>query len=188
MRRLMAALGRVRQRVASYAGHPDPLAQRGNIIALVVASDQPFYPLSVMVAAGWWGWPSIAALLALPLFVAVPAVMRRSTVLGRMVLVLAAIINTLAMSWALGRDSGVELLLIPTGMLGVLLSRQRERWLMLLLTGATAVAYFLAQKLFTGSLAHLDPLAAHALLRLHAGMVATLTIFFGLLFPARDRV
>lgn len=48
-----------------------------NLIALVVASNQPFYPLYVYWAVSGDVWPTFFTFLSTPLFLAVPVVAKR---------------------------------------------------------------------------------------------------------------
>ncbi len=111
-RRPFAAVGR-------YVAHREPRAAIANTVALVVASNQPFYPLYV----GWLVspviWPSFLTFLSTPLFVAVPLAMRRDSRLGRSLLLFAGIGNTLLCRLAFGAGSGVEVFLLPCLMLAM---------------------------------------------------------------------
>ena len=62
--------------VRSYAAHPDPLVASANFIALLVASNQPFYPLYVYWLATTNIEPVWYTFLSTPFFLAVPALSR----------------------------------------------------------------------------------------------------------------
>lgn len=82
-------------RVAAYAAHDDPMVAACNLVALVVASNQPFYPLYVYWAVSDHVWPTFLTFLSTPFFLAVPAVARRYSKTGRALLPLAGIGNTI---------------------------------------------------------------------------------------------
>src|ERR1700760_1977364 len=69
-----------------YKANPDPLAELANTVALVVAGNQPFYPLYLHFIVGRSAWPIWITLITTPLFALVPAVARRSSVAGRAML------------------------------------------------------------------------------------------------------
>ena len=71
------------ERVRRYADNPDPMAKVAGTVALVVASNQPFYPLYLYAIVGNQAWPAWLTLLTTPFFLAVPAVARRYPLAGR---------------------------------------------------------------------------------------------------------
>ena len=54
-----------------YKANRDPLAVLANPVALVVAGNQPFYPLYLHAIVGRPAWPAWITLLSTPLFAAV---------------------------------------------------------------------------------------------------------------------
>ena len=113
--------------VRSYAAHPDPLVASANFIALLVASNQPFYPLYVYWLATTNIEPVWYTFLSTPFFLAVPALSRWNTVAGRALLPLAGIGNTILCAQLFGVQSAVEIFLIPCAVLAILLFRPAER-------------------------------------------------------------
>ena len=113
LKRVIAAIG-------AYAAHPDPRAAIANTIALVIVSNQPFYPLYLYWAVSPTISPSYVTFLSTPFFAAVPAAMRRSPLLGRSLLLMAGIGNTLLCRVAFGPGSGVEVFLFPCLVLALL--------------------------------------------------------------------
>lgn len=111
-----------------YAGHDDSRTAVGNTVALLVASNQPFYPLYLYWAVSTTIWPAFATFLSTPLFLAVPALARRNAVLGRSALMVAGIGNTLLCRAVFGASSGVDAFLMPCIILSILLFRRAERW------------------------------------------------------------
>lgn len=139
---LPPALTRAAHRLRAYADNPDPLAAAGNLVALVLAGNGPFYPLYVAIVAGTDGMPwLLLTLLSFPCFLAVPALARVHSRLGRVALSLIATGNTAFCTWLLGVPSGVELFLLPCAMLASVLFRPSERLLMLPLAGLPVVVY-----------------------------------------------
>lgn len=111
---MLSALNRMRRRLADYVAHPDPLAATGNLVALVLAGNAPFYPLYVAFVAGTGGMPwLLLTLLSFPFFLAVPALARIQSRLGRVALALMTTGNTVFCTWVLGEPSGIELFLLP---------------------------------------------------------------------------
>ena len=115
LKRLSAAVG-------VYAAHPGPREAVANTVALVIVSNQPFYPLYLHWAVSPVIGPSLLTFLSTPLFAMVPAVMRRSSKLGRSLMLCAGIGNTLLCRFVFGGSSGVEAFLFPCLVLAVLLA------------------------------------------------------------------
>jgi hypothetical protein len=80
-----------------YAAHPDPATAATNVVALVVASNGPFYPLYVLALIGWDHTGAWLTMLASPLFLVVPALSRASPRAGRAALPLIDITNTVVL-------------------------------------------------------------------------------------------
>lgn len=110
-----------------YAGHDDPRTAVANTVALLVASNQPFYPLYLYWAVSPTIWPAFATFLSTPLFLAVPALARGNALLGRSALMVAGIGNTLLCRFMFGASSGVDAFLMPCIILSILLFRRAER-------------------------------------------------------------
>jgi len=111
-----------------YAAADDPRVATGNFIALLLASNTPFYPLYLVAAGG--ASMSRAAWLTLccfPFFCAVPAVARWHGYAGRLFLAMAALANTVFCTWVIGEASGTQLFLLPCITLAALLFRRSER-------------------------------------------------------------
>jgi len=179
-------------RLLHYASNADPLAATGNLVALVLAGNAPFYPLYVVLVAGADGMPwLLLTALSFPFFLLVPALARRDSRLGRIALALVATGNTVFCTWLLGEPAGTELFLLPCAMLASLLFRPSERMSMLLLAGLPIAAYLLLHGRY-GAPPHLySPDASAALLSMNAVSAGMITIFMGIvfsrLFAAPDR-
>jgi hypothetical protein len=164
-----------------YVANDDPLVEAAGTIALLVAANQPFYPLYLRLFVAEDVWLSLLTLLSTPLFLVVPAVSRRHPLAGRALLPLAGVANTLLCAKLFGAASGVELFLAPCLMIAAMLFRRSERAAMLVV-----VALVLLPVLVPGAYgAPVQPLAPEAyasLLRLNALSAAGLMVFAGLTF------
>lgn len=136
LRNVVAAL-------AGYAAHPDPRAVLANTIALVIVSNQPFYPLYIYGAVSPVVAPAFLTFLSTPFFAAVPMVMRRSPLAGRCLMLAAGIGNTVLCRHAFGPGSGVEAFLFPCLILALLLFRRSERIFALAFAALVYLAYLL---------------------------------------------
>lgn len=164
------------------AARPDPLAATAGTLALIVASSQPTYPLYVWLATGGGARPAAVVLLAVPAFLAVPWLARRASLAGRALLPLAGIANTVAAGWALGREAGLDLLLVACAAIAAGLLRAEERWVLAGIAGA-AIAGWFAIEACPGTL--FDPAGYAALRRLNAVSAIALCGLFGWLSPRR---
>ena len=170
--------------IKAYVAHADPLARACNVIALVVAANQPFYPLYVLWLMGHGVIPTLLTFLSTPFFVAVPLLARRSSRWGRAMLVLAGMANTILATKIFGQPSGVELFLMPCIMIAAAFFRASE--------GAIAIALVtLGLGIFLGldgrygaPICQCSAADEKALLSLHALSAGTLVIFIG--FLTRD--
>lgn len=181
----MSRLKRVVAAISTYAAHPDPQATIANTVALVIVSNQPFYPLYLHWAVAPVVTPSYVTFLSTPLFAVVPAVMRRNSLLGRSLLLLAGIGNTLLCRVAFGAGSGVEVFLFPCLMLALMLFRRSERAFAFGFTALAFVAYLLPAA-WLGAPIHRYEIDEYAALqRLNFLSAASLTALIAWLFAAR---
>jgi hypothetical protein len=163
-----------------YAGHPDPATAAANLVALVVASNGPFYPLYVLALIGWDRVGVWLTMLASPLFFAVPALSRGSPRAARVALPLIGIVNTVWCTALFGSASGVALFLLPCIMLAVLVPHADERRLALFLAGLAIACMIILTESSFGSLIVVGPAAAASLARLNLLSVTMLTAFVAL--------
>ncbi|MGP9813715.1 hypothetical protein ACTZWT_19575 [Rhodopseudomonas sp. NSM] len=180
---MLSALTRTRTRLADFAANNDPLAATGNLVALVLAGNTPFYPIYVAVVAGPGGMPwLLLTLLSFPFFCLVPVIARRNPRLGRITLSLTATGNTVFCTWLLGVPSGIELFLLPCATLSSLLLRRSERLLMLPLAGLPVAAYFFLHGRY-GAPPHAYSADEYAaLFSMNAISAAMISIFIGIVF------
>lgn len=178
----MPLIGTLVTAIRVYIRHPDPRVAAANAVALLVASNQPFYPLYVF----WLVSPDITPVwftfLSTPFFLAVPAVARWNGTAGRALLPLAGIGNTVLSAWLFGTASAVEIFLIPCGVLALLLFRPEERLVGLLLTSLAFGAYLVLHDAYGPSMATYDATEYAALARLNVMSASALTMFVAVLF------
>lgn len=164
-------------RYSAYIGHPDPLARAGNVIAMFILSNQPFYPLYIYLLIGNRFWPALFTLLSSPLYAAVPWLMRRNAIAGKWLLVFASLANTLIATSVLGTASGLELFFFPCAVLGALIFASGEtlsRWI----AAIAPIALFLLLRGRYGSPFETYSAAEYStLLSLHAVSAAAIAIF-----------
>jgi hypothetical protein len=166
--------------ISSYASHRDPLTQAANWIALVVAWNQPFYPLYLYAIVGERMAPSLLTFLSTPFFAAIPAVSKRHALAARAMLPAVGIANVIISAKALGDQSGVEIFLIPCATIAALLFRPRERVVGLCLIGLSLLTYLLLHGNYGAPLAAYDATEYQSMVALNALSAATLTVFVGL--------
>ncbi|WP_296522571.1 hypothetical protein [Rhodoplanes sp.] len=168
-------------RLRAYATVDDPLAAAAATVAVVVVGNQPFYPLYLHAIAGTAAWPVWLTLASTPFFLAVPALARRSSLTGRLMLPVVGIANTLLAIKAVGRDSGLDLFLIPCALLAAALVRPRERLVALPVLALPFIAYFWLGGLLGAPLVQFRPDQDAAMLVVNAVSVASLVTLIGLL-------
>lgn len=128
--------------VAAYAANLDPRVASCNTIGLLVASNQPFYPLYVYFSVSRHVAPTLLTFLSTPFFLAVPAVSRRRPALGRALLPLTGLANVVVSAKAFGVASGVAIFIVPCALIAAAFFRPSERMLAFALIGL-ALAIFL---------------------------------------------
>lgn len=181
---LSVPMGLVRHiwdRVVAYAAHDDPMVATCNLIALTVASNQPFYPLYVYWAVSDHVWPTFLTFLSTPFFLAVPAVARRYSKTGRALLPIVGLANTILSAKAFGQPSGVEIFLIPCALIAATFFRSSERLVAWTLIGAALLIYLGLSGAYGSPLHTYSASEYKAFLRLNAMSAGTLTVFVGLI-------
>jgi hypothetical protein len=171
-------------RLQEYVSNPDPMAKAAGTVAIVVASNQPFYPLYLHAIAGIAARPAWLTLLSTPFFVAVPAVAHRHSLTGRALLPIAGVANTMLCVKLFGVASGVELFLFPCILLGAILFRPTERAIMALVLLTLLVAYMGLDRNLGPPLQIFSADEYRSIIAVHAASVASLTAFIGLLFAS----
>lgn len=179
---MMALIGILVARIRSYTRHPDPRIAAANAVSLLVASNQPFYPLYLFWLVSRDITPAWFTFLSTPFFLAVPAVARWNGIAGRALLPLAGIGNTMLSAWLFGTASAVEIFLVPCGVLALLLFRPKERLAGLLLTALAFGAFLLLHDAYGTPMTMYDAAEYAALARLNIISASALTAFVVLLF------
>jgi hypothetical protein len=123
----LTRLGDYARWVGAYAANPDPRVSSCNMIALLVASNQPFYPLYVYFSVSRHIAPTLLTFLSTPFFLAVPAVSRRFPVFGRALLTLTGLANVVVSAKAFGAASGVAIFIVPCALIAAAFFRPAER-------------------------------------------------------------
>ena len=172
------------QRFRAYRDNPDPLAAFANTVALVVAGNQPFYPLYLHAIVGRSAWPIWITLITMPVFAAIPALARRSSLLGRSMLPIIGTANGVLAVKLIGVDTGVELFLLPCVLLATILFRPGERLVMLVVLAFPFAAYFLLDPGIGSPLATYSASEYRSILSMHAFSVACLFTLMGYAFPS----
>ena len=169
--------GRIVAGLSRYVDSSDPLVRANNVLALMVASNQPFYPFYVRFVAGDDHGVSFLTLLSTPLFLALPMMARWRPTLALAGIPVLGLVNGMLAMKALGTVAGIDLFVIPC-LLVALLVLHRDSWKVVVPAAACAVLAFWAQYFWQGSPLHaFTGQALHSLYRLNAFSVAGLTLF-----------
>ena len=169
-----------------YAAHDDPLVAAGNFVALVLASNQPTYPVYLWFIVGSDAWVALPDVLSGFFFLAIPAIARRYSLLGRALVPAFGVANILVVSWMLGEGAGVWLLLFPCGMLAALLFRWPERRWMLGLTALPLVAWLATRGRLGPPFVTFSAEQMASLTTMNAVSAFALLVFFGWVFAKRS--
>ncbi len=165
------------------AAHPDSLTEASNTIALVLASNTPFYPLYLYFILGRAGLPWLFfAAASFPFFCLTSWIARRNSIAGRIWLSVAATVNSVYVTWLLGEASATALFLIPCISLAVLSFRRRERLPMLVCTALPFILFYFLQGHFPPPPARYTLSAYHSLLILNEVSVASISAVLAYIF------
>ncbi len=137
-------LRRLRQAYADYIGHPDPLMEAGNLIAFMVGTNQPFYPIYLAMIVGTGAWRALPLLASMPVLLSVPLLARRSPLGARLLLLASGICNTFGAIALIGTQSGLAALFIPCAAIAAVLFRAGERVAMLAMVALAMAAWLVA--------------------------------------------
>jgi hypothetical protein len=113
--------------MTSYAADGDPLTAASNRLALILASNQPFYPFYVFWVTGQTSPLLALTFLSTPFFLASPWIAKRFPGVGRLWFPAVGAINTFFCAAIFGVASGVEWFLAPCLVIAALSSRATER-------------------------------------------------------------
>jgi len=163
----------------AYVAHEDPLVRACNVIALVVAGNQPFYPLYIHWIVGHCAAPSLLTFLSTPFFAAVPAIARRNARAGRAVLVLAGMANTVLVAKIYGQVSGVEIFLMPCALIAAAFFRPSERKISFGLLAVSIVIFLGLDGRYGTPICQATVAGEKALAGLHVLSAGMLVVFVG---------
>ena len=169
-------------RLRSYAGNDDPLVAAANLVALIVASNLPFYPVYHLALIGWDGWPSLLEAPIALVFFAIPWVSRRWSLLGRTLPSLIGTANTLLCMKLMGEASGNALFLVPCVVVAALSFRANERWVMLPLVWLPVAAFLFSIDRMGAPLSPFTDAEFATMLRLNAVSAGLFVGFIGMLY------
>lgn len=170
---------RVARSLRGYIAHEDASTRACNIIAAVIVANQPFYPLYVAWALGRAEPWAFLTLLSTPVFSVVPLVSRLNSGLGRLLLVLAGMANTVLAVRIFGIASGVLVFLMPCLLIASALFRAEERWLSIGVFIVALGLYLGFPDGYGAPLCGCSPSEASALAPLHAISASCLVILIG---------
>jgi hypothetical protein len=123
----MAEPGALWRRMTSYAADGDPLTAASNRLALILTSNQPFFPFYVFWVTGETSPLLALTFLSTPFFLASPWIAKRFPGVGRLWFPAVGAINTFFCAAIFGVASGVELFLAPCLVIAALSCRATER-------------------------------------------------------------
>ncbi len=169
--------------MARFVAHDDPRMAYGNLIAVLVGSNQPLFPLTLYAVLGDAARPSLWGLVSTLAFCAVPFVARSHALAAKLMLCLYASLHTAAYVLLMGQGAGFELFFLPCILLSALLFPARQRMLAWALCAVPFVLFFAVQRL-AGPADHLGSGAISTLWQVNAISVACLTAMMGMLAPA----
>jgi hypothetical protein len=171
----------------AYTQSDDPRVSATNTIAMILAWNQPFYPLYLWWIVGHGAVAGIPDAFSGLLFFAVPAVTRRSSLLGRVALIVISVANVAFCSAMLGEAAAVQLLYLPCGMLAAMVFSWRERFVMLAMTALPLAAWLLTRGRLDIPPIRFTPQAYASLFTLNAVSAGSLMILFGWLLAGINR-
>jgi len=165
-----------------YVAAEDPRVEMANVIAMVLAWNTPFYPLYLLGAAGAAMQPGAWFTLAVfPVFLAIPAITRRSPFAGRVLLAGAGLVNTVWCTWLLGEESGTQLFLLACIALVPIIFRQGERFAFLGFLALPIVWALASHGRYPASPFACQGAACESLVWLNAFSVSCLSAFLALM-------
>lgn len=116
----------IRRRLERYADDEDSLIRVSNRLALILAANQPFYPIYVWKITGALDPTLALTLVSTPFFLAAPWVAKRLPKAGRLYFPAVGAVNTFFCASIFGAASGVELFLLPCLVIAALSCRRAD--------------------------------------------------------------
>lgn len=176
-------LKRISSGVGGFVGHRDPRMAYGNLVAVLVGSNQPLFPLTLYFVLGDAARPSLWGMVSTLVFCAVPLVARSNGFAAKLLLSLYASLHTAGFVMLMGQGAGFELYFLPCIGLTALLFPARQRLLAWTLCAVPFLLFFAVQRL-AGQAGHFGGEAVASLWQVNAISVACLTAMMGMLAPA----
>ncbi len=158
----------------------DSLTQATVTVAWVIILNKPFYPLYVWYLIGHGVLASLWTLAAVPFFLTIPFLAKRSSLAARVALPLVGTLDTWFETKLFGPSSGTELFFAACLMLAAMSFRAKELWWQ---RGMAAIVFivFMFSRTFIGAPLHVwNESDLAILLNLNAFAVASLTTFVAL--------
>lgn len=142
---------------STYIFHPDPVVRATNLVAIVVALNGPFYPLSAIPVMGSDGIYLFIFMLFSPLFLAVPWVSKYSSLSSRILLPLIGMADAVVGVTLFGSSSGMSLYVLPCLALCGFLYRPQERLVGFLLLAIGIAILLIPSNLYGDPVFSLSP-------------------------------
>jgi hypothetical protein len=172
----MADLAALWRRVTDYAADDDRLTAASNRLALILASNQPFYPLYVRWVTGETNPLVALTFLSTPLFIASPWIAKSFPGVGRLWFPTVGAINTFFCAFVFGKASGVEFFLAPCLVIAALSCRARERRALAVYVAALVGTFMLLHGRYGPPLFQADSAQLAALRSLNTYSAAILSV------------
>jgi hypothetical protein len=170
-----------------YVASDDPQVSACNTVAMVLAWNEPYYPLYLWWIVGRDARVGIPDAFSGLLFFAVPALARRFPLRGRVTLVALCVANVVFCSMMLGEAAGVQLLFLPCGMLAAMLFKWQERPVMLAMTALPLAAWLMTRGWLDIPPIRFSPETYASLFTLNAVSAGLLMVFFGWMLAGINR-
>jgi hypothetical protein len=172
----MVELESLGRRLSAFLADDDPLTAASNRLALILPSNQPFYPLYVRWATGQASPILALTFLSTPLFLASPWIARRFPGIGRLWFPAVGAINTFFCSAIFGAASGIEFFLAPCLVIATLSCRAEQRRALLIYVLMIFGAFILLQGRFDNALFPASAIQLAALRALNAYSASILSV------------
>lgn len=166
--------------IQRYIAHKDPLVAACNLLAMVVAWNQPFYPLYVSWSVSPVAWPTYYAFFSTAFFLAVPAVSRLDGQISRAMFPIVGIANTIICTKVFGVAAGAEVFLIACALIPAVFFRPTEPVWRYVLIALPFLVYFGMRGQYGEALHVYTETEYSSFFALNALSAATLTVFVGL--------
>jgi hypothetical protein len=162
----------------------DPLADASTTVAWVIALNKPVYPLYVWYLAPDALKGSLATILTMPLFLAVPWLLRRSPYHAKVAMVLAGLADTAFETKYFGPATGTEAFFAACALLAIVSFNAAEVWTRRVLVGLSFACFVLLHGRYGTPILDIDAAGAERLFSLNVVAAASLMAFIGFRYPA----